>query len=58
MEEDELEGLARAAGQAPEAFASHHLRRVNDPTTGRPRLSLREDMWMFVCTYTHMYMYV
>ncbi len=42
VEEDELEGLARAAGQAPEAFASGHLRRVNDPATGRQRLSLRE----------------
>jgi Fe-S-cluster containining protein len=42
VEEDEVERLARRVGSEREAFARTHLRTVNDPTSGRPRLALRE----------------
>ncbi|MCA9000936.1 MAG: YkgJ family cysteine cluster protein [Planctomycetes bacterium] len=42
LQENELEGLARATGMEAEAFTRECVRRVVDPRTGELRLALRE----------------
>jgi Fe-S-cluster containining protein len=43
VEPAEVAGLAAALGLEPAVFAERHLRRISDPRSGEPRLSLREE---------------